>query len=103
MEVGETYDSNAKKELAEEAGLNCPLAAVSQFFYKSNQARVWGMVYYAEFDGEVLNLVPQAEEVEFVELMTIEEIKLRSSTGDPFTPDGLMALDVLVEKLNINL
>jgi len=37
--------------------------------------------------------------VEFIEVMSMEEISARSLTGDLFTPDGLMALKILRDNL----
>jgi len=56
------------------------------FVHKDNDCNVWGALFSCQFDGE---LRLQEEEVEYVLLMTGDEIQARA---DEFTPDSLAAL-----------
>ncbi|MEZ5402104.1 MAG: NUDIX hydrolase YfcD [Bryobacteraceae bacterium] len=81
---GESWDESARRELAEEMGVEgIPLEHLFDFPFEHENMRVWGRAYRCQWDGEV---VPQPEEVEYVETMTPAAIL---SGEGPFTPDGL--------------
>ncbi|MBM3783502.1 MAG: NUDIX hydrolase YfcD [Acidobacteria bacterium] len=85
----ESYEVAAERELAEELGIRgVPLTTLYDFYFGDERGRVWGRVFHCVWDGPV---TPQPEEVEFVEKMSVEEIRRRSLTEN-FTPDGLEAV-----------
>lgn len=88
--AGETYEQGAERELAEEMGIRgVPLKTHFDLFYEDERSQVWGRVFSCQWDGPV---TPQPEEVQYVELMTPDEIRARSAT-ETFTPDGLVVVD----------
>ncbi|MBI3797599.1 MAG: NUDIX hydrolase YfcD [Deltaproteobacteria bacterium] len=94
--AGESYEQGAVRELAEEMGIrDVPLTWLFDFYFTDEHTRVWGGAFSCVYDGEVSL---QAEEVESVALMTVEEI-LRRSVTEPFTPDGLYVVRRYTGKL----
>lgn len=80
--AGESYEESAVRELQEEMGVvDTPLDSLFDFYFA--EGRVWGRAFHAVYEGP-LHL--QAEEVEYVERMTVDQI-LR--LAEPVTPDGL--------------
>ena len=52
--AGESYMSAAKRELGEELGIyHQELNAHGDFFYSSNQCRVWGSIFSLVWDGDI--------------------------------------------------
>lgn len=81
---------SAKRELLEEMGIfGVELEFCFNYFYKPGP--VWCAVFLTHWDKE---LVLQPEEVQWVELMSTEEIFLRCQT-EKFTPDSLEILRIL--------
>lgn len=98
--AGETYEESARRELEEELGIRrAPLTRLFDFYFSAPRSRVWGGAFTCTYDGP---LTLQAEEVERVELMTIDEILQRAAT-EPFTPDGLYVVRRHAEKLSLAL
>lgn len=88
---------SAKRELLEEMGISgAELEFCFNYFYRPGP--VWCAVFLTHWDKE---LVLQPEEVQWVELMSVEEIFLRSQTED-FTPDSLEILRILCSQGKIN-
>lgn len=84
--AGENYEGGARRELEEEMGIRqVSLTRLFDFYFSDPRSRVWGGAFTCIYDGP---LTLQAEEVEHVELMTMDEILRRAET-EPFTPDGL--------------
>lgn len=84
--AGENYEESARRELEEEMGIRqVPLTRLSDFYFADERTQVWGAAFSCVYDGP---LSLQAEEVEGVSLMTIDEIFQRART-EQFTPDGL--------------
>ena len=84
--AGESYEESALRELEEEMGIrNSPLTRLFDFYFAGEWTQVWGGAFSCVYDGPLLL---QAEEVESVSLMTIDEIFQRAQT-EQFTPDGL--------------
>jgi 8-oxo-dGTP pyrophosphatase MutT (NUDIX family) len=84
--AGESYEQGAVRELEEELGIRgIPLTPLFDFFFEDERTRVWGRAFSCVYDGEI---VLQAEEVESVTFMAIEEI-LQRADREHFTPDGL--------------
>lgn len=80
--AGETYEESAARELEEEMGITgVALRFLFDFYFA--EGRVWGRAFHAVYEGP---LRLQAEEVEYVERMTVDQI-LQST--EPVTPDGL--------------
>ncbi|WP_368164033.1 NUDIX hydrolase YfcD [Aeromonas sp. R6-2] len=87
VSAGEQYDESALRELAEELGVQgVPLHGFGTFYSRSDLYHVWGGLYLCTYDGE---LTLQAEEVESIEELTLEQIAARA---DEFTPDSLIAI-----------
>jgi 8-oxo-dGTP pyrophosphatase MutT (NUDIX family) len=84
--TGENYEESARRELEEEMGIRqISLTRLFDFYFSDPRSRVWGSAFTCIYDGP---LTLQEEEVEYVELMTLEEVFHRART-EPFTPDGL--------------
>lgn len=84
--AGENYEESARRELEEEMGIRqVPLTRLSDFYFADDRTQVWGAAFSCVYDGP---LSLQAEEVESVSLMTMDEIFQRART-EQFTPDGL--------------
>ena len=50
--AGEEYDVGARRELAEELGIEgVPLASCFDFFFEDGQSRAWGRAYRCTWDG----------------------------------------------------
>ncbi len=87
--AGESYEDGARRELAEEMGISeTEIRFEFEMFYEDVLSRVFGGVFSCTWDGP-LRLQP--EEVEFVELMSPEQV-LERSASEQFTPDGLAVL-----------
>jgi isopentenyldiphosphate isomerase len=87
--AGESYEESAVRELEEEMGIcDVPLTRLFDFYFDDEHARVWGRAFSCEYNSEI---IPQAEEVEYVEMMTIGDVLRRAET-EQFTPDGLLVV-----------
>jgi 8-oxo-dGTP pyrophosphatase MutT (NUDIX family) len=90
--AGEEYMESAKRELAEELGLNgVALEFLFDHFHEDSKNRIWGHVFRCFHPGP---FVLQEEEIESGEFMSIERI-FKLSRQEPFTPDGLDILKKL--------
>lgn len=73
--IGETYDSNALKELQEEAGIRVSSERLIKWrTTKKEEARLWIAEYVLLHDAPVSSLVPQPGEVERFEWKSLSEI-----------------------------
>jgi 8-oxo-dGTP pyrophosphatase MutT (NUDIX family) len=87
--AGESHEVCAKRELAEEMGIqDVPLLWHFDFYFADAHSRVWGGVFSCVYDGEI---VLQEEEVESGAFLPIDDILRRAKT-EPFTPDGMYVL-----------
>jgi isopentenyldiphosphate isomerase len=87
--AGENYEESAMRELAEEMDIReVPLTFLFDFYFEDERSRVWGRAFSCVYDGKI---VPQVEEVEYVEMMTTDDILRRTET-EQFTPDGLLVV-----------
>ena len=85
--AGEDILSSAYRELAEEMGIrDVSLTPHGSFLHMNEEGNVWGALFSCQYDGE---LTLQAEEVEYVLLMTPEDMLAREPE---FTPDSLDAI-----------
>lgn len=87
--AGESYDAAARRELAEELGIDGkPLEARFDFFWEDAHCRVWGRVYRCVHDGP---MTLQPEEVVSGRFMLPDAVQ-RDLPLDRITPDSLAAL-----------
>ncbi|HVM90556.1 MAG TPA: NUDIX domain-containing protein [Verrucomicrobiae bacterium] len=81
--VGETYESNALKELEEEAGLIVkPEQLIQWRTTKLDKSRLWVREYVVLADHPESHFIPQPGEVEQFKWMSVRDI-LRSAEGNP--------------------
>lgn len=90
VQEGETYETSAARELAEELGIGeTALTALFDFYFKDNANLVWGRAFVCTYDG-VITL--QQEEVAGGVFLPIKEV-VQLFASKPFTPDGLFVLN----------
>lgn len=93
VQAGESYDLSAVRELEEEMGISgVSLTPWGSFYTEDHKGKVWGGLYSCCHEGP---LRLQVEEVEYVELMTVEEILNRQQE---FTADSIVALRHWLER-----
>lgn len=87
MQVGESYEESAAREVGEELGVqDVELRPLFDMWFEDERSAVWGRAFTCVYDG---SLALQVEEVQFVECMTPAEVLRRAAGGETFTPDGL--------------
>lgn len=95
--AGETYDDAARRELAEELGIEqARLRRCFPFRFDDADNPVNGMVYSCTFDGP---LRLQREEIVSGEWVDLEALLERIGRA-PFCPDGLEALSLYLDSLD---
>lgn len=95
--AGETYDDAARRELAEELGIDdARLRRCFAFRFDDPANPLNGMVYSCTFDGAVRL---QREEIVAGEWVDLEAVLEKIRTV-PFCPDGLEALSRYLESLD---
>ena len=91
MQTGESYEESAAREVGEELGVRgVELRPLFDLWFEDERSAVWGRAFTCVYDGP---LALQAEEVDFVEMMTPDDVLRRAAAGETFTPDGLMVLE----------
>lgn len=93
--AGETYRAAARRELAEELGIQVPLQRELAFSYTDDTTQVNGVVYSCSSPGP---LELQREEIIAGEWVELEEVAHRARS-ERFCPDGLEALRRYRERL----
>lgn len=89
VSAGEGYHESALRELGEELGIRgAELIEHYDLLIETHATKTWGRVFSCHWDGEI---IPQPEEVQFVEKMTPTEVVERSETEN-FTPDSLVVV-----------
>jgi len=88
----ESYELSAARELAEELGVKGKLQFLFDQYYEDADNRVWGRIFSCIHEGP---FTLQEEEVAEGCFMGIDEA-LALSTREPFTPDGLLLLKLIV-------
>lgn len=87
--AGESYEDAARRELAEEIGVErAPLRRLVSFQFADTDTQVNGTVFSCTHDGPVRL---QAEEIVAGEFLDLDVVLERVST-QPFCPDGVEAL-----------
>ena len=90
--AGESYETCAEREAAEELGIRgATLERKLDFYYEDERNRCFGRVFTCVHEGP---FTLQAEEVESVEFLTADEIA--AGRAAPVTPDSLVAFNRLV-------
>jgi isopentenyldiphosphate isomerase len=90
MQVGETYEESAAREVAEELGVRgVELRPLFDQWFEDERSAVWGRAFTCVYDGP---LELQAEEVQLVEPMRPADVLRRAASGEAFTPDGLLVV-----------
>ncbi|MGL5302603.1 MAG: NUDIX hydrolase YfcD [Aeromonas sp.] len=85
--TGEEMEPSARRELAEELGIDdVSLQPWGHFYAQGDNFRVWGGLFSCHYQGP---LQLQAEEVSEVQWMSLATIHSRA---DEFTPDSLQAI-----------
>lgn len=90
--AGESYEDTNRREIEEEMGISFAsssdaAAAIKHmftFYYEDKRIRCWGDAWDVVYDGP---LKLQAEEVDSVHMMSMQEILDRFDAGEDFTPD----------------
>ena len=91
---GETYETAAARELAEELGIrDTGLTALFDFCHKDENNFVWGRAYSCTYDGPI---ILQEEEVAWGAFFSLDEVH-QFTASKPFTPDGLYVLKRYLE------
>ena len=91
--AGESYETCAEREAAEELGIRgATLERKLDFHYEDERNRCFGRVFTCVHEGP---FTLQAEEVESVAFLTAEEIA--AGRAAPLTPDSLLAFNRLME------
>ncbi len=87
LAAGEDFAAGARRELAEELGVEAEPVEMFSFRYADEHAVAHGMVYRVRHDGP-FRLQP--EEIVRGEFVPVEEVLIRAAKT-PFCPDGLAA------------
>ena len=89
VSAGEDYQEAALRELGEELGIRgAELIEHYDLHIETPVNKTWGRVFSCHWDGEI---IPQPEEVQFVEKMTPTEVVQRAESEN-FTPDSLVVV-----------
>jgi len=93
VDQGDTYDSAAQQELAEEVGLHLPLTRVGRYFSKSDLGSIkeyaFSAVYRYRGPVTALQLQLEAHEVSEARWFTVAEIKKLLAERPAECTDGL--------------
>ena len=91
LQYDESYDLSARRELAEELGVNAELQYQFKMYFEDHArepvTRSWGQVYSCVCDGP---FALQPEEVDAAEFMDVD--KALAISPDRVTPDSRLAL-----------
>ena len=94
----ETDLENAQRELEEEVGIkDVELKLLFNTKYEDSGNRVWGNVFAVQYDIDLKDMKLQEDEVEYIVLLTREEILKKIEEGEKFTPDSVLAFKELIK------
>ena len=94
LTLGESYDESARREAAEELGIEgVPLEAQFDFFHEDPSNRVWGRVYTCCYEGPFRWQPEEVAEGRFVAVAEVLDGRF-----EPLTPDTLEALRLLLAR-----
>jgi isopentenyldiphosphate isomerase len=93
--AGESFADGARRELAEELGVQVELEPLFPFRYEDAASRAQAMVYRAVHDGP-FRLQP--EEIVGGEFVSMAQIRVRAQK-DLFCPDGLAVLEEFLNRV----
>ena len=97
MQVGESYEESAAREVGEELGVRgVELRPLFDMWFEDERSAVWGRAFTCVYGGP---LELQAEEVEFVVPMTPSAVLRRAAAGEQFTPDGLLVVERYLQSI----
>ncbi len=95
VQAGETYEQSAERELQEELGVgSITLNVLFDQYYEDQENRVWGRIFTCVHEGP---FILQTEEVEKGRF-THPHTALALSKSEPFTPDGILVLEKILER-----
>lgn len=87
--AGESYEETNAREVAEEMGINdCVWQHLFTFYYEDHRIKCFGDAWETVYDGPIK---VQKEEVQAVEMMSMNEILDQADSGENFTPDSIFA------------
>jgi isopentenyldiphosphate isomerase len=95
VESGESYETAARRELAEELGVDAMIDVLGPMRYEDARTRVIGMVFLAWHDGP-FRLQP--EEIVDGRFISAAECE-RLIASEPTCPDGVLALRSYADRL----
>lgn len=82
LQAGQTYESNALKELSEELGIEAKATDLTPIYVKqSDEQKHFGQVYLMRWDGELSTLHFDDGEVAQAKWMTIAELQEKMAAG----------------------
>ena len=104
LEEGETYLSNAIKELEEELGIkNVELKPIGKIFYETSNSRRFSFRYSVTIDLPIESFIIQKSEVSEIKWINIDDLsKWYEKTPDEFVPSFGNGLKELKKHLNEN-
>lgn len=104
LEEGETYESNATKELEEEIGLkNVPLVPLKKIFYENGSFRRFCFVYIVFADIQKEKFILQESEVAEVRWISLKDFSdWYKKSPDEFTPSIKHTFYLIEDYLNVN-
>ena len=106
VEQNESYHDNVIRELHEEMGISISksnhsndsvdgLERLFTFPYEDKRVRVWGEFYTYKYHGTIHDLILQKEEVDSVECMSLQDLKIAmETTPNDFMPDACYAMQL---------
>jgi len=94
--AGEDYDAGARRELAEEIGVEgVPLRRVLGFRFDDDNNHVNGVLYTATYDGAMQLQAAEVANGRWMDLDAVIDLAQR----EPFCPDGIEALRRYLDRL----
>ena len=93
LTAGEEYDESARREAAEELGIeDMELTARFDFYYEDTANRVWGRIYTCVYEGPFRFQPEEVADGCFVDVADV-----LAGRYEPLTPDTLAALRRLLD------